>query len=95
MFFILIFKSRLVFIYSEHVFLSVKSIFSVSVIISSVFNLKNIILLLLLLSKLLSNSEIFLCICAGSILIDSECLPNSDLTTSPAFHYHVYHLVLN
>ena len=43
--FILIFKSRLVFINSVNVFLLVKSIFSIlSVIISSVFDLKNIIL---------------------------------------------------
>ena len=69
--FILIFKSRLVFINSVNVFLLVKSIFSIlSVIISSVYDLKNIILFLL--SKLLSNSEIFLWICAGSTLIESE-----------------------
>ena len=68
---VLIFKSRLVFINSVNVFLLVKSIFSIlSVIISSVFDLKNIILLLL--SKLISNSEIFLGICAGSTLIESE-----------------------
>ena len=83
--FILIYKSRLVFINSENVCLFVKLIFSIfsdSVLISSVFDLKNIILLLL--SKLLSNSEIFVYICAGSILIDSECLPKTDLTTFPS-----------
>ena len=52
--------------------------FNICVIISSVFDLKNIILLLL--SKLLSNSEICLFICTGSTLIDSEFLPNSDST---------------
>ena len=60
--FILFFKSRLIFINSENVCLFVKSIFEIfsdSVIIVSMFYLKNSIYLLLLLSKLLFNSEMY------------------------------------